>query len=85
MGEKRVSIRTLDNGTVVRHHPPDDEHPEGRMDLIRETSPLREELTSRRDDNKARMEEMRAVFEQRIATKKAAQIAKGLPPEKSAL
>jgi len=85
MGEQRVSIRTLDDGTVVRHSPPDDEHPEGRMDLVTETSPLREELVGRRDDNKARQEELRALHAKRIADKKAAQAARGLPPEKSPL
>lgn len=83
MGEKRVSIRTLDDGTMVRHSPPDDEHPEGRMDLVTETSPLREELLVRRDDNKARHEELKAIHEQRIAARKAAQREKGLPAEKS--
>ena len=85
MGEKRVSIRTLSDGTTVRHSPPDDLHPEGRMDLIRETSPLREELTARHDDNKTRHEELQAIHNERIARKKAIHAAKGLPPEKSPL
>lgn len=83
MGDKRVSIRTLDDGTVVRHSPPDDEHPDGRMDLVRESSPLRDELLNRRDDNKSRHEELKAIHEQRIAAKKAVQRDKGLPAEKS--
>lgn len=85
MGDKRVSVRTLDDGTVVRHFPPDDEHPDGRMDLIRESSPLREELISRQDDNKARHEELKAIHAERIAAKRQAQAAKKLPPEKSPL
>ena len=85
MGEKRVSTRTLPDGTVVRHSPPDDEHPEGRLDLIRETSPLRDELVNRQRVNKARQEELRAIHAERIARKKAIHAAKGLPPEKSPL
>ncbi len=85
MGEKRVSIRTLSDGTVVQHSPPDDQHPEGRMDLIREASPMREELQTREDDNKTRQAELKAIHAERIARKKAIQAAKGLPPEKSPL
>jgi hypothetical protein len=55
------------------------------LDLIRETSPLRDELANRQQDNKARQEELRAIHAERIARKKAIHAAKGLPPEKSPL
>ena len=83
MGEKRVSIRTLDDGTTVRHFPPDDANPEGRMDLVRGPSPLREALVAVQDDSKARHQELKAAHDQRIAAKRKAQADKKLPPEKS--
>lgn len=83
MGEKRASIRTLDSGEKVRHFPPDDQHPEGKMVLLRETSPLRDRLEAALEDNQRRHEALQAAHMERIETKKADQAAKGLPPEKS--
>lgn len=83
MGDKRVSIRTLPSGEKVHHHPPDDKHPEGKMVLIRETSPLRDRLEAALEDNQRRHEDLQAKHTERIEAKKAEQAAKGLPPEKS--
>jgi hypothetical protein len=85
MGNKRSSTRTLPDGYSVRHSPPDAEHPEGRMDLIRDRSPLRERLDAALEDNQRRHAELKARHTERVEFKKVAQRAKGLPPEKSHL
>jgi hypothetical protein len=84
MGDKRVSIRTLPSGERVRHFPPDKEHPEGRMNLIQDTSPLRDKLDAAQEDNERRHQELQAVHRERIEAKKQRQQERGLPPEKSA-
>ena len=85
MGEKRVSIRTLPSGERVRHSPPEAQHPQGRMYLIRDSSPLRDMLDAQLEQDKARHEELKAVHAERIAVKKQMQQAKGLSPEKSVI
>lgn len=83
MGDKRISVRTLPSGEKVWHHPPDAAHPEGKMVLIREHSPLRERLHAAREENRRRHHELKRHHTHRIAHKRSAQIAKGTPPEKS--
>ena len=82
MGEKRESIRTLDNGSKVRHFPPDEQHPHGKMILIQESSPLKDRLEARREDNQRRYEQLQAQQSERIQVKKDRQSEKGLPNEK---
>ncbi len=69
----------------MEHHPPDDAHPGGRMNLIRETSPLREQLEASLSENRARHQALTQALLDRIDVKKVAQDDKGLPPEKSAI
>lgn len=83
MGDKRISTRTLPSGERVHHFPPDEQHPEGKMVLLRETSPLRDRLEAQLEDNQRRHEALQAVHMERIEAKKSDQAAKGLPPEKS--
>lgn len=85
MGEKRVSTRTLPTGEKVLHHPPTDDHPEGKMTLIREGSSLRDQLNASLPDEQARMAELQAAQEAAVEAKRTDQLAKGLPPEKSAI
>ena len=85
MGEKRVSTRTLPSGEKVLHHPPDEVHPEGKMTLIREGSSLRDQLNDSVEDDRGRQEELEAARLAVVEAKRADQIAKGLPPEKSSL
>lgn len=85
MGDKKISIRTLPSGERVTHSPPDDLHPEGRMDLIADVSPLRDRLNAAREDHQARHAELKVTHTEAIALKKADQQAKGLPEEKSAI
>lgn len=83
MGEKRISKRTLDSGEQVIHHPPDDQHPEGKMVLVRTGSPLRERLDAALEDNQTRHAEIHQAHADRIEAKKVAQFDRGLPSEKS--
>jgi hypothetical protein len=83
MGDKRPSIRTLDSGEKVTHFPADDAHPEGKMVLIRETSPLKDRLDAQLEENQRRHEAIKQDHLDRIAVKRADQQGKGLPPEKS--
>lgn len=83
MGDKRPSVRTLDSGEKVTHFPADDVHPDGKMVLIRETSPLKERLDAQLEENQRRHEAIKQDHLDRIAVKRADQQGKGLPPEKS--
>lgn len=69
MGDKRVSIRTLPSGVKVRHHPPTDTHPEGRMVLVRETSALKERLTAALADNLAAHDKLKERAAARLKAK----------------
>lgn len=69
MGDKRVSIRTLPTGEKVKHHPPTDTHPEGRMVLIMETSPLKERLTAALADNQAAQKQLKERAAARLKAK----------------
>ena len=84
MGDKRVSTRTLPSGEKVRHEPPDDAHPEGKMTLL--SSPdtgLRQRLADALADNRDQAGQLKDAMIERIEAKRADQEAKGLPPEKS--
>lgn len=83
MGDKRTSVRTLPDGYQVTHSPSDTAHPEGRMDLIRNRSPLRERLAATRAAKEKRHDAIKQRHLKRIEVKKLRQKAKGLPPEKS--
>lgn len=82
MGEKRPSIRTLPSGERVTHHPADEVHPDGKMVLIRDGSPLKDRLDANLAENKRRHEELKASHADRVETKRADQQDKGLAPEK---
>jgi hypothetical protein len=84
MGDKRVSIRTLPSGEKVRHYPPDEAHPEGKMMLTADTpSPLCERLDNAIPGCMTRQGEQQAALQARIAIKQAAEQAAGVPPEKT--
>lgn len=83
MGSKRPSTRTLPSGEQVTHYPPDEEHPEGRMNLIRTGSPLREKLDARLESNQERLAELEQANADAVQAKKDIQDGKGMPPEKS--
>lgn len=77
MGDKRVSVRTLPDGSKVTHSP------DGTMVLIRDRSPLRERLAGKRDHKKHRHAQIHQNHLQRIDLKKHSQRRKGLSSEKS--
>lgn len=77
MGDKRVSVRTLPDGSKVTHSP------DGTMVLIRDRSPLRERLAATRDTKKQRHVLIHQRHLQRIELKKHTQRRKGLASEKS--
>lgn len=83
MGEKRVSVRTIQGGWRVKDFPPDAEHPNGHQELIRDRSPLREKLLATRDIKRERHGVIHQHHLQAIEFKKAVQQVNGLPPEKS--
>ena len=83
MGNKRPSTRTLPSGEKVRSLPPSPGHPEGHEVLIRDSSPLRERLDARKEDNQRRHAVLAARHAERVEVKRAAQAEKGLAPEKS--
>ena len=85
MGDKRVCIRTLPSGEKVRHEPPDDAHPEGKMTLMSspQTSPLRQRLAEALATERSECDRIKQELFDRIEAKKAEQEAKGVPPEKS--
>jgi len=83
MGDKRISIRTLPDGSKVRHHPPDAAHPEGKMVLVRDRSPLREKLAANHHHNRRRHAELQQDHHDRAEFKRAQQRANGVPAEKS--
>jgi hypothetical protein len=83
MGDKRISKRTLDNGETVWHHPPCDEHPEGKQVLHRESSSVRDRLDAQLAENKRRHAEIKDAHTESIDAKKSKQQEKGLPAEKS--
>lgn len=77
MGDKRVSVRTLPDGSKVSHHP------DGTQKLIRGRSPLRERLAGKRDHKKRQHDQIHAENLRRVEAKKQCQSHQGLPPEKS--
>lgn len=83
MGDKRVSKRTLSDGLTALHYPPDDQHPEGKLVLLRDSSPVRDHLNERHEHHQARHEDLKATHTGRTEVKIARGQAKGLPHEKS--
>lgn len=83
MGDKRVSQRTLDSGEVVTHYPPDDEHPEGKMELVEGDSVLRAAMVEAAPELQVQQDEIAMAQVAAIEDKRARQKRKGLPPEKS--
>ena len=84
MGKFRVSIRTLSSGERVRHYPPDDYHPEGRLVLIREGgSVLDPVLNHRRESNDAEVNNLRTISRARVTVKQESESSwPPVPPEK---
>jgi hypothetical protein len=83
MGNKRPSIRTLPDGYKVRHLPPDEAHPDGKMMMLGGQSPLTQRLDDAAPANLAAQQVLDKAMQARITVKQALQRAKGLPPEKS--
>jgi len=85
VGNIRVSVRTLPDGTKVRHHPPDKKHPDGMQSLVYDpqVSTLRNKLLAHHKDHEKADKELRGHHRRRIDAKKKAQRNKGLPAEKS--
>lgn len=83
MGDKRVSVRTLPDGSKVHHHPPDDSHPEGKQVLIPGPSALKARLEAQLEDNERRHRQLQQRHVDAIDAKKARQRDRGLAPEKS--
>jgi hypothetical protein len=84
MGKSRVSIRTLSTGERVRHYPPDDYHPEGRMVLIREEGSVLDPLLNQcRADNEQAVGDLHTIAKARADLKRASEAANPpVPPEK---
>jgi hypothetical protein len=83
VGNQRVTVRTLPDGSKVNHYPPDERHPQGKMVLIHDHSPLKARHDAMLADKKRRHKVLKAVHTTRIAFKKAKQKANGWPAEKS--
>lgn len=85
MGKKRVSVRTTKDGIRARHYPPDETHPDGRLVMLRDTSPLREMLKSGRHAAHIQLMQLRDRHRQRIVFKKAKLTQDGIPSDKHSL
>ena len=79
MGDKKVSIRTLPDGSKVYHHP------DGKQFLIRESSPLRDKLNARVDLDRTRHAALKLAHRTKALAKSWRQRDRGVPPEKSVL
>lgn len=82
MGEKKETIRTLASGEKVRHLPPDDRHPHGKMILVPGPCPVRRKLHHKLDEHKLRSAGLRAAHRRKLEHKQARMDAKGFPKEK---
>jgi hypothetical protein len=82
MGAKKVTIRTLPDGSKVYHHPPDRLHLDGKQVLIRERSPLRDRLNHRLPFDRARHAELKAKHKNKVVAKRQRALSRGMPPEK---
>lgn len=80
MGDKRISVRTLPDGSKAYHHPPDDAHPDGKLVLITESGA---DPAGDPEEFAARRAELKQAYQDAIDTKRASERAKGVPPEKS--
>lgn len=84
MGKVRVSVKTLPDGTKVRHHPPDRWHPKGKLELLeKQGTSLRERILSVRDHLSSEHDRRHEDHRRRVAHKKALESKGNLPPEKS--
>ena len=83
MGKTRITRRTLPGGEHVLHHPPDDEHPEGKMVLCTpETNGLQQHFDCCRDDNQAKMDALRQAHQASVAALREAHDKGGVPGSK---
>lgn len=84
MGKTRVSVRTLPSGERVRHYPPDDEHPEGKMVLIQDEDTLIAQAVSERQEQNAEgLRDLRTLSRAKVEMKQEADAAyPAVPPEK---
>lgn len=85
MGKKRVSYRTLPDGIRARHTPPDEQNPGGRLEIVREGSPLRERILARRPLVKSMLSDIRENHRKRVDFKLALQRKGDVPPDKTPL
>lgn len=82
MGMKRVSVKTLSDGTRVQHHPPDEKHPEGRMVLIPEDK-IAQRLLDRRHHIGEGINDIHVAHYAKVQRKRDAEAAHpAVPPEK---
>ena len=82
MGKKRVSVKTLSDGTKVTHHPPDDQHPEGRMVLIPEDK-IAQRLLDKRKSIHDGISDIHVAHYAKVQVKRDAEAAyPAVPPEK---
>lgn len=83
MGMKRTTIRTLSSGEKAYHHPPDEDHPKGRVVLIPGQSGLTEELLARREDDENGLRDLHIDHRRRIQDKQQQEAAEpAVPPDK---
>lgn len=86
MGEKRISVRTLPDGTKVRHHPPDERHPDGKMVLVRQgPNGLQQHFREHEEEHRAAIEEMRQQHLAAVNRLRDLHEKGGLPPSKRSI
>lgn len=81
----KPKIETLPTGERVLREAPDSLHPDGKLTLLQDSSPLREHFDRAEEGHRAALEELRAQEKAAQDAYKARLHAAGLPPEKHPL
>lgn len=83
MGKTRITTRTLASGERVRHYPPSEGFPDGRMVLINDGSSISDDLDARREEHEAIRQDQRVIAQSQVSAKKEADAAyPAVPAEK---
>lgn len=82
MGKKQISVRTLDDGYRVHHHPPTDRHPDGKQTLVPGQSRLRERLEAAHPGHRVSHAALHIRHQQAIDQRRESLHRGGVPHEK---
>lgn len=81
--QQKPKVVVLDSGEKIIQNPPDDQHPDGKKILIKESSPMRDKLNGLLEDHKAQHAEIHQGNRDRLVAKQEKQAAyPAVPPEK---